>query len=204
MDKKWIGTQIVLNNHPDNDIDKDDHLKKKLVMAKEMLDLDALIVWSDNNKKNLDVIRRICSDLKIQTYLWYPVLADTPGIRIEQDQAVKTFDGLRGYGKLGCWDKIGKGEEDFLFLCPNDKENINRIFNHYVNKIEESGVQVETNPSGYTRLQFSPMEANIPKIKKKWDKTVTLLPVKNQPASTRVQTNLQPNQSDAVIVRDKL
>ena len=139
MKKKWIGTQIVLNNHSDYDVDKDDQLKKKLITAKEMLDLDALIVWSDITEKNLDVVRRICSDLEIKTYLWYPILADTPGIKIEQEQAVKTFDGLHGYGKLGCWDKIGKGEEDFLFLCPNDHENLRLIFDLYENKIRESG-----------------------------------------------------------------
>ena len=135
MNKKWIGAQIVLNNNPNIAGD----LKKKLKKAKEMLDLDALIVWSDISEKNLDVVRRICSDLEIKTYLWYPILADTLGIKIEQEQAVKTFDGSHGYGKLGCWDKIGEGEEDFLFLCPNDHENLHLIFDLYENKIRESG-----------------------------------------------------------------
>lgn len=45
------------------------------------------------------------------------------------------------------------------------------------------GVQVETNPSGYTRLQFSPREADIAKIKRQWNKIVSLLPNKNQTAS---------------------
>jgi len=139
MNKKWIGTQIVLNNNPGNYLDIDDNLKKKLVRTKEILDLDALIVWSDANKKDLDIVREVCTDLKIKTYLWYPILADTPGIKIEREKAVETFDGLHGYGKLGCWNKIGKGEEDFLFLCPNDEENISKIFNRYEMKIKESG-----------------------------------------------------------------
>lgn len=45
------------------------------------------------------------------------------------------------------------------------------------------GTTVETNPSGYTRLQFKPSEANIEKIKKQWDKIVSLLPGKKQVAS---------------------
>lgn len=52
-----------------------------------------------------------------------------------------------------------------------------------VKKLETDGVLVETNPSGYTRLQFSPQDANILKIKKKWNKIVSLLPDKNQAAS---------------------
>ena len=139
MRKKWIGTQIVLNNIPNNYLRKNDNLKRKLATAKEALNLDALIVWPDLNKKNLDLVREICTDFKIKTYLWYPILADILGFKIEQEQAVETFDGLYGYGKNGCWDKLGEGEEDFLFLCPNDEEHIKRIFDQYQNKIKESG-----------------------------------------------------------------
>lgn len=49
--------------------------------------------------------------------------------------------------------------------------------------LEAIGVHVETNPSGYTRIQFSPPEADISKIKKKWNKIVSLLPGKKQFAS---------------------
>jgi hypothetical protein len=138
MRKKWIGTQIVLNNIYNNHLNKNDNLKKKLSMAKDALDLDALIVWSDINKKDSDLVREICRDFKIKTYLWYPILADVLGFKIEQEQAVETFDGLRGYGENGRWDKLGKGPEDFLFLCPNDEQSIRQIFNHYQNKIIES------------------------------------------------------------------
>jgi hypothetical protein len=138
MRKKWIGTQIVLNNIYNNHLNKNDNLKKKLSMAKDALDLDALIVWSDINKKDSDLVREICRDFKIKTYLWYPILADVLGFKIEQEQAVETFDGLRGYGENGRWDKLGKGPEDFLFLCPNDEQNIRQIFSHYQKKIIES------------------------------------------------------------------
>ncbi len=51
------------------------------------------------------------------------------------------------------------------------------------NAMQAIGATVETNPSGYTRIQFKAGEANIKKIKKKWDKIVSLLPKKNQAAS---------------------
>ena len=50
--------------------------------------------------------------------------------------------------------------------------------------LENVQVLVETNPSGYTRLQFSPEEADIVKIKRKWNKIVSLLPDKKQTALT--------------------
>lgn len=49
--------------------------------------------------------------------------------------------------------------------------------------LEAVGVQVDTNPSGYTRLQFSPPEPDMLKIKRKWNKIVSLLPNKKQIAS---------------------
>jgi len=138
MKQKWIGTQIVLNNIPNNSLRKNDNLKKKLATAKETLNLDALMIWSDLNKKDLDLVKKICKDFRIKTYLWYPILADIPGFKIEQEQSVETFNRLHGYGKNSCWDKLGKGKEDFLFLCPNDEKNIKQIFNQYQNKIIES------------------------------------------------------------------
>ncbi len=138
MKQKWIGTQIVLNNIPNNSLYKNDKLKKKLATAKETLNLDALMIWSDLNKKDLDFVKKICKDFRIKTYLWYPILADILGFKIEQEQSVETFDRLHGYGKNGCWDKLGEGKEDFLFLCPNDEKNIKQIFNQYQNKIIES------------------------------------------------------------------
>lgn len=51
-----------------------------------------------------------------------------------------------------------------------------------VEKLKTLGVIVETNPSGYTRLQFSPKEADIQKIKHQWNKIVSILPDKNRMA----------------------
>lgn len=56
-------------------------------------------------------------------------------------------------------------------------------------RLEASGVIVETNPSGYTRIQFLPGEPDMDKIKRKWNKTVALLPDKNQTASVSMTRN---------------
>lgn len=53
-----------------------------------------------------------------------------------------------------------------------------------INKLNLLGVTVGTNPSGYTRLQFSPREVDINKIKKHWNKVVSLLPNKNRMADS--------------------
>ena len=48
------------------------------------------------------------------------------------------------------------------------------------NKLNQLGINIETNPSGYTRLWFSPKDADIRKIKKQWNKIVSLLPSRNK------------------------
>lgn len=55
-------------------------------------------------------------------------------------------------------------------------------------KLKALGVEVETNPSGYTSLEFWPAEANFNKIKRLWDDVASLLPdtgIAAQPSMTR-------------------
>lgn len=52
-----------------------------------------------------------------------------------------------------------------------------------VKKLAELGVTVETTSSGYTRLQFAPLEVDLTKIKRLWNKIVSYLPNKTQAAS---------------------
>ncbi|OIO14292.1 hypothetical protein COY59_05940 [Candidatus Gottesmanbacteria bacterium CG_4_10_14_0_8_um_filter_37_24] len=67
--------------------------------------------------------------------------------------------------------------------CDQMIEGDFQLDNTTIRALEAIGVQVDTNPSGYTRLQFSPLEADIAKIKRKWHKIISLLPNKNQMAS---------------------
>ena len=136
MSKKWFGTQIILNKLNSHELERDDFLMRKLSLAKETLNLDALIIWPDSDYKGLDLTREICQKLKIKTYLWYSILADISLFKIRLEQTVETFEGLHGYGTSGIWEKLGQGEEDFLFLCPNDLDNIKSIFQHFQNIIK--------------------------------------------------------------------
>lgn len=51
-----------------------------------------------------------------------------------------------------------------------------------IQKLKKVGAIVETNVSGYTKLQFSPNEADTQKIKKRWNEIVSLIPDMNQKA----------------------
>lgn len=57
-----------------------------------------------------------------------------------------------------------------------------------VRKLRKVGVLVEVTASSYTKLQFSTPDADIQKIKRKWNTIVSLLPSKNHnadPSMTR-------------------
>jgi hypothetical protein len=53
-----------------------------------------------------------------------------------------------------------------------------------IEKLGKENVLVETNPSGYTRVQFSPEKADLAQIKKKWNKIASLIPDKHETASS--------------------
>lgn len=50
-------------------------------------------------------------------------------------------------------------------------------------KLHSKNVNVVTNPSGYTTLQFSPVNADINRIKRKWNDVAALLPDLHQSAA---------------------
>lgn len=136
MKIKWFGSQIVLNKVEHSLLTGNDFLKRKLALAKEALALDTLLIWPDRDKKNLELTKKICSDFQIKTYLWYPLLADIALFKIRPEEAVETFEGQRGYGKHGRWPQLGQGEEDFLFLCPNNEQALDKIFQHFENQLK--------------------------------------------------------------------
>lgn len=58
----------------------------------------------------------------------------------------------------------------------------------YIERIRKLDVSIETNPSGYTVLQFKPEEADIEAIRKKWISIASIFPVtgrKADPSMTR-------------------
>lgn len=55
-----------------------------------------------------------------------------------------------------------------------------RLEEKYIKKLEALNVIVETNPSGYTRLQFTPDKADMKRITRKWNTIVSLLPNKHR------------------------
>ncbi len=111
--------------------------------AASMTGIRRLLFWNAGVKKNHDLISSISSDLGIELYTWFPVLADIVDGHVSLDESQLNPAGIRGYGKSGKWSKIDKGEENFLFACPEQSHkiaSINRSLENILDSYDYSGV----------------------------------------------------------------
>ncbi len=138
MEKIWVGAQLYLDNDSkDLPISK---IERKISLAKELLGLNSLIIQVNiNNKENVilqDNIIKICKKLNIRSYLWYSILADNQDYKVKKIDSIVNYLNKVGQGEIGRWDKLNIKEDDFLFICPNNTEVIEQIFNKYKNNLE--------------------------------------------------------------------
>jgi len=138
---KWIGIQVdttKIENYTRPQIENE--LKKRVEQAKELVDLNALLVWAHSSDENCTFLKKLSDSLGIETYLWYPVLADIADFTVPEDSKVENFIGTKGWGEIGRWDKLGTylgGREKFEFVCPNKTKTISEIYNLYKDKVDK-------------------------------------------------------------------
>ncbi|MGL1890808.1 MAG: hypothetical protein OCD02_04240 [Spirochaetaceae bacterium] len=111
-------------------------IKDKIARTKGYLDLKKLMIWDVNPSDDTKEIINFCKENKIETYLWHPVFADMNHI----DITTKNMAQVPYHKDLdlsGIWDKIGKGEEGFLFVDPTDNLINDNNFNQFKSSMEE-------------------------------------------------------------------
>ena len=102
------------------------------------------MIWTHNINLTEKIIT-ICRHFDIEPYLWFPVLADTH-FKPSNNDLVLTFDNQRSIGQTGKWEKLGEGDEEFLFICPNNQKALNQIFKIYsklINNLDIDGVMLD-------------------------------------------------------------
>ncbi len=135
----WVGMQIDTTKLEHIKADRKRILEEKVSLAKQSVGLDALLIWAHGDPKSIDTLCELCAGMDIETYLWYPILADIPDFEIPQNAKVENYEGRRGYGEIGRWQRLGtyaSGREKFEFLCPNSEETVSQIFNLYKNQLK--------------------------------------------------------------------
>jgi len=113
---------------------------RKLSLAKEKLDLKALMIGAHLNPKDMAYTIELCKNNGISPYLWYPMLADI----------LPSFDAshlrLTGYGQSSesfILEEQRNSGEDFGFLCPvkaYQDQDYFLLYQNYLESFEFEGV----------------------------------------------------------------
>ena len=114
--------------------------------AKETAGITAIMIWPCAEMAETERLVQACRARGIEPYLWFPVLADAPGVPARQEDLVVMFDGQKGNGRTGAWDGLGTGDETFLFSCPNNAPFMDRVFAAYallLDRLEVRGVMLD-------------------------------------------------------------
>lgn len=118
-----IATQLFFAGRERETFSLDD-VDRAIRQAREWAGIDALMIWPC---AELERFAKVCRACGIEPWLWFPVLADTPGVSVTPDELVTAFDGSRGSGKTGAWSGLESGDENFLFSCPNNERHAERV-----------------------------------------------------------------------------
>ena len=138
----WLATQLFLPAEgaaPEETV-PEARLREAVRAARETARIDALAIWAGAAEKARGVAVAACREAGVAPYLWFPVLADVPGLAFDAAHLVETADGRRGHGSSGAWEGLTGGEESFLFLCPNDETAVDAVFARYAALLERAGV----------------------------------------------------------------
>lgn len=92
--------------------------------------IDTLIVlFSSEDIKPAHQIRALCDRLGMSLYLWFPIFADNPVLDISRPVVPASYlqqDAVRDF----------YADEDFVFVCPNDRDNFSTVFSFYADWLD--------------------------------------------------------------------
>ncbi len=139
MSRYWIGTQIFLGQAERAELTKTS-VRDAVRRARELAGLDGLIIAAGSHPAQTADIAAEARACGVESYLWFPVLADVPGVPARAEDLVVCADGARGNGRSGAWEGLAGGDEEFAFSCPNNAASVDRAFEAYTRLIDRTGV----------------------------------------------------------------
>ena len=145
MEDFWIGAQLVIGEQEKNTFSKE-QIRRSIIRAKEIANISSLIIWTEYDLKVYESLIKMCQEHCVETYLWFPVLADVQGYSLSRDDLLINYEDKQGYGKIGVWEKLGIGDENFLFACPNNDYavgNVFQVFRTLVDRLDLDGVMLD-------------------------------------------------------------
>ena len=109
---------------------------RRITDANTRANLGAILLRPSKEKGINNAVLDHCRTLGLETYLWFPVLANAYR-KPNADELIENAWGGRGHGQSGLWKGIDQGEESFLFACPRSPSYINDIENDCRRQLEQ-------------------------------------------------------------------
>ena len=131
-----VSTQLFIGDQERHTFSPE-QIRQRIASAKKYANIRSIMIWADEKPESYQYIVQICKEYEIQTYLWFPVFADIPGYAPQEEQLVTSYEDQRGYGKIGRWDALGQGDEEFLFICSNNTPAVDGIFHTYTRLVDQ-------------------------------------------------------------------
>jgi len=132
-----ISTQLVIGKQAAQEL-SDTYLRQKLAKAKSLAHLQRVMIWADDEPELYHRLVKLCKEHDLETYLWFNVLADTPGYEACVEDGVLNYTNRRGNGQLGSWEKLGQGGEEFRFICPNNTIALDKVFQQFTTLVDHT------------------------------------------------------------------
>ncbi len=123
-----------------------EEVSRTILRARKLAGIDRLMIWTTGEPALYEPLVRACRRCEVEPYLWFPVLADAQGAAVGRQELLLHYDGGRGYGRLGAWQELGAGDDEFLFLCPNRDQAVERVlasFRTLLGRLDFGGVMLD-------------------------------------------------------------
>lgn len=141
----WIATQLFVGETEMSAVTRA-RIGDALARAQELAHIDAVMIWPPTVPGLTEELVRASRNRGIAPFLWFPILADVPGVPVPPGSLTLSSDGSKGNGSIGAWEGLAGGEENFLFSCPNAEGNLDSVFQIYeslLSSLDVEGVMLD-------------------------------------------------------------
>lgn len=140
MKPSWIATQLYVGKAELRAFTVEE-MKNAIRAARDIAGIDALMIMPATDSALTQVLVGTSRECGIQTYLWFPVLADVPGFPADPSGLVQACDEDRGGRKSGAWEVLETAKDEFQFVCPNSGHSLDRVFGIFASFLDRLPVE---------------------------------------------------------------
>jgi hypothetical protein len=133
--RPWIATQLYIGKAEQHAFTVEE-MKNAIRAAREIAGIDALMIMPATDFALTQDLVGTSRECGIQAYLWFPVLADVPGLTADRSGLVQPYNEDRSGRKSGAWERLESSKDEFQFICPNHGHSLDSVFGIYASLLD--------------------------------------------------------------------